>query len=87
MGKILRNTKVLIFLSMILTLGFYNGIVITYGYLYLRKQFGASQLCIGLCVLTTVMVEFPILFIGGHIVDKVCFTFSFGFIKSYSLWF
>ena len=70
-GEVLQNLKVIVFLLMILVLGFYNGIVMTYVYLYLRTAFDASQLCIGLCVLTTVVVELPILFIGGKIVEKV----------------
>ena len=56
---------------MILVIGYFNGILMTFAYLYLRLEMGASQLCLGACVVTTVVVEVPILFVGGKIVDKV----------------
>lgn len=51
-----------------------NGIAMTFVYLYMRKALGASQLCISACVLVTVLVEVPIMFIGGKIVEKVRFA-------------
>lgn len=69
---ILREPHVWVFLSMILILGFFNGVLITFAYLYLRFELEASQLCLGACVLTTVLVEVPMLFISGKIVEKVC---------------
>lgn len=77
MQEILRDIRVWVFLSMILLLGYYNGVMMTFAYLYLRTELKASQLCLGLCVLTTVIVEVPILFIGGKIVDKVNFRPNF----------
>ncbi|XP_067949667.1 major facilitator superfamily domain-containing protein 6-like [Watersipora subatra] len=70
-GKILQDSRVVVFLMIILILGFYNGVMITYTYIYLRAKFMASQLNIGLCVLITVLTEIPIFFFGGRIVEKI----------------
>jgi len=69
--SILQNVRVVSFLFIILVLGFYNGVVMTYAFLYLRVTFQATQINIGLCVLVSVLVEFPVFFIGGWIVEKV----------------
>ena len=74
--EILREPHVWVFLSMILVIGYFNGILMTFAYLYLRLEMGASQLCLGACVVTTVVVEVPILFVGGKIVDKVINIYS-----------
>lgn len=70
-SKILTDPQVVFFLLLVLLLGLFNGVTLTFNYLYIRQKFSASQLVLGLCVLVSVVSEIPALLFGGVIVEKV----------------